>query len=286
MQVQNLRLRARTKLAWDSDSKENVDLYIANGELGRMMKVETFGQQKFGRVRFETTPHVTVKVDGAWAETMLDLGYAMSVHKSQGSDFGGVVVVIPQEERQRLVSRELLYTALTRFTNRLYLLIQGKPGEIGPLLRGLWLGSSDHLRRNTSLYGLRQAIADLDDFRPEQRIHRTLRDELVRSKSEALIATQLHHAKLSYYYERPLVAPDGTLRRPDFTIPVETPDGPAVFYWEHWGMRGDPAYDVSIKRRQSWYKKHGFASQLIETDEIGGFDQMKIDRIIQSRLKP
>jgi ATP-dependent exoDNAse (exonuclease V) alpha subunit len=286
MQVQNQRRAARTKIAWDDQLEKNVDLYVANGELGRMMTVDGQGRDKFGRVRFETTPGVTVKVDGEWAETMLDLGYAMSVHKSQGSDFGGVVVVVPKEEQQRLMSRELLYTALTRFTNRLYLLIQGKPGDIGALLRGLWLGSSDHLRRNTSLYGLRQAIADLDNFRPEQRIHRTLRDELVRSKSEALIATQLHHAKIGYYYELPLIAPDGTVRRPDFTIPVETPDGPAVFYWEHWGMRGDPAYDASIKRRQDWYAKHGFAAQLIESDEVGGFDQKRIARIIADRLQP
>ena len=289
LQVKNQRLQARNRLAWEDGSDKKgkyIDFYVANGDIGRMMKVDTSSKEKFGHVRFETAPRVSVKVDEAWAGTMLDLGYAMSVHKSQGSDFGGVVVVIPQEERQRLVSRELLYTALTRFTARLYLLIQGKPGEIGPLLRGLWLGSSDHLRRNTSLYGLRKAIANLDDFRPEQRIHRTLRDELVRSKSEALIATQLHLAKLGYYYERPLVALDGTVRRPDFTIPVETPDGPGVVYWEHWGMRGDLAYDASIKRRQDWYKAHGFGEQLIETDEVGGFDQKKIERVIQDRLMP
>jgi hypothetical protein len=83
-----------------------------------------------------------------------------------------------------------------------------------------------------------------------------------------------------------LVAADGTVRRPDFTIPVETPEGPAVFYWEHWGMRGDPAYDASVKRRQNWYKTHGFGDQLIETDEVGGFDQKKIERVIQEKLVP
>jgi hypothetical protein len=51
-------------------------------------------------------------------------------------------------------------------------------------------------------------------------------------------------------------------------------------------MRGDPAYDASIRRRQDWYKKHGFAAQLIESDEVGGFDQKRIDKVIRDRLKP
>lgn len=38
---------------------------------------------------------------------------AMTIHKSQGSEFDEVVVVLPQEEN-RILSRELIYTAVTR----------------------------------------------------------------------------------------------------------------------------------------------------------------------------
>jgi ATP-dependent exoDNAse (exonuclease V) alpha subunit len=284
LQTQNIRFKAHQKIAWDG--KANVDGYLANGELGRIMKLEwsKYDQQNIAWGRFETNLGLAIKIDGAWAERMLDLGYAMTVHKAQGSDFSGVVVVLPREERQHLMSRELLYTALTRFTQRLYLLIQGKPGDVDPLLRGLWLGSSDFLRRNTSLFGLRRAVPDLEDYRPEQRIHKTLREELVRSKSEALIANLLHASKVPYYYEKPLVAPDGSVRRPDFTIPVETPDGPDVRYWEHWGKLGDPGYDASVKRRRAWYQQHGFMDRLIETDEQGGFDSTRITHLIRSRI--
>ena len=48
----------------------------------------------------------------------------MSVRKAQGSDFAGVLLVLPAEGRQLLISRELLYTALTRFTRKLYLLVK------------------------------------------------------------------------------------------------------------------------------------------------------------------
>lgn len=39
--------------------------------------------------------------------------FAMTIHKSQGSEFDEVVVVLPQEEN-RILSRELIYTAVTR----------------------------------------------------------------------------------------------------------------------------------------------------------------------------
>jgi ATP-dependent exoDNAse (exonuclease V) alpha subunit len=39
--------------------------------------------------------------------------HAMTIHKSQGSQFDEVVVVLP-DEASRLLTRELLYTAVTR----------------------------------------------------------------------------------------------------------------------------------------------------------------------------
>ncbi len=42
---------------------------------------------------------------------LLELAYAITVHKSQGSEFGKTFLVLPSDLR---ISRELLYTALTR----------------------------------------------------------------------------------------------------------------------------------------------------------------------------
>jgi exodeoxyribonuclease V alpha subunit len=47
--------------------------------------------------------------------------YAMTVHKSQGSEFGHTVLVLPEEPCQ-VLGRELLYTALTRAKNRFTLM--------------------------------------------------------------------------------------------------------------------------------------------------------------------
>lgn len=43
-----------------------------------------------------------------------ELGFALTVHKSQGSEYDHVVVVFPPEGARRLLTRELVYTAVTR----------------------------------------------------------------------------------------------------------------------------------------------------------------------------
>ena len=43
--------------------------------------------------------------------------HALTIHKSQGSQFGEVVVSLPSEH-SRLLTRELLYTAVTRASRR------------------------------------------------------------------------------------------------------------------------------------------------------------------------
>lgn len=49
--------------------------------------------------------------------------HAMTIHKSQGSQFDEVVVILP-DEASRLLTRELLYTAVTRASTRVWLLAE------------------------------------------------------------------------------------------------------------------------------------------------------------------
>lgn len=44
----------------------------------------------------------------------LELAYAMTVHKSQGSEFEAVIVALPNGIARRLLTRNILYTAITR----------------------------------------------------------------------------------------------------------------------------------------------------------------------------
>jgi exodeoxyribonuclease V alpha subunit len=49
-----------------------------------------------------------------------ETAFAMTIHKSQGSEFDGVLVMLP-EQRSRVLTRELLYTAITRAKHRVTL---------------------------------------------------------------------------------------------------------------------------------------------------------------------
>ncbi len=49
-----------------------------------------------------------------------ETAFAMTVHKSQGSEFDGILVMLP-EQRSRVLTRELLYTAITRAKRRVAL---------------------------------------------------------------------------------------------------------------------------------------------------------------------
>jgi exodeoxyribonuclease V alpha subunit len=55
--------------------------------------------------------------------TDVETVFAMTVHKSQGSEFEKVLLVMPKAKELPLLTRELLYTGITRAKNQL--LLQG-----------------------------------------------------------------------------------------------------------------------------------------------------------------
>jgi exodeoxyribonuclease V alpha subunit len=46
--------------------------------------------------------------------------FAMTIHKSQGSEFNEVLVILPQAAEVAILTRELLYTAVTRARSKVY----------------------------------------------------------------------------------------------------------------------------------------------------------------------
>jgi exodeoxyribonuclease V alpha subunit len=52
--------------------------------------------------------------------------WAITVHKSQGSEFDSVLMLLPADAQAELLSRELLYTAITRARQRFLLHGSGK----------------------------------------------------------------------------------------------------------------------------------------------------------------
>jgi hypothetical protein len=102
------------------------------------------------------------------------------------------------------------------------------------------------------------------DWFNEGRIHSTLTEYLVRSKSEVIIANLLQQDEIEFEYEKRLVAPDGSFYLPDFTLSIRGEE----YYWEHLGLLENEDYNNHWKNKKAWYNKH-FPEQLLTTEDGG-----------------
>ncbi len=292
--VINLQNSGRRKVFPDRDS------YVANGDVGLVVgayktkkRPKLFNQLE---VEFTSQPGFDYKF-GLWefgdeGSPPLELAYALTVHKTQGSEFGTTFVVLPNP--CWLLSRELLYTALTRQQNRVVILHQGE-------LRDLRKFSQEHYseiaQRLTNLFEVPNPVSFEFDgserFLEEGLIHRTKRGELVRSKSEVIIANELLAQGIDRYeYESAVKLSNGETRYPDFTI-IDDDTG-ETFYWEHLGLLHNPDYAARWERKRASYHESGIRTRgeggetgtLITTrdDPAGGIDAQAIAALISDML--
>lgn len=273
------------KKAWPQSGGRN---YIANGEVGIACSCYfTKGDHKYLKVEFLSQKgflysYAKEDFDDEIANAPLELAYALTVHKSQGSQFDTVILVLA--EPCRIISRELLYTALTRQVEKIIILYNQEPYH---LLKYSSEENSDIAKRFTDLFAdvfpdMRPQIVQVgNQFYEEKLIHKTIRGELVRSKSEVIIANALYNHNLDYVYEPELVL-EGKVYRPDFKI--EDADTGDVWYWEHCGMMDNPKYKKFWENKKAFYKKNGIEEDknlIVTYDEDGAFDSQKLEEIIK-----
>lgn len=241
--------------------------YLANGEIGLAVGMwKTRGNPNILNVEFSSQKGYQYSFYASdftdEGDAALELAYALTIHKAQGSQFKLTVVVIP--ESHPILSRELVYTALTRHGKRVVVMHQGPRS----LLKDLTAPHrSEAARRMTNLVSDCRMVeipqAKGSTFLQEGLVYRTARGLAVRSKSEWIISEALASSGVAFEYEKALTLA-GVTRYPDFTIEDEIRGN--NYYWEHLGMLDRPDYRKAWDKKLAWYKANG----ILPVEEGGG----------------
>lgn len=257
--------------------------YLANGEIG--IVVDGFKSKEYTNIEFSS--QLGVKYGFSYKDfsdekdiNPIELAYSITVHKAQGSQFDTVILVIPKN--CRIISRELIYTALTRQKKKIVILSQE---SVHALKKYSLDNSSETAQRLTNLFIQSTPIynEEKNTFLDVNLIHRNSKGDLFRSKSEVIISERLLAHGISYGYEEPLKL-NGKTRYPDFTFENDYGD---IYYWEHCGLMNDLGYKKRWEDKLKLYKVNGITpieegGNLIITYEDGtnGIDVQYLDSII------
>ena len=244
---------SKRKNVWPPENSLN---YVANGEIGMVI-----GQFKQAYHKFKGKPQNTeiefTSQKGykytfkAWefreeGNNPLELAYAITVHKAQGSEFGKVFLIIPNP--CFLLTREMLYTSLTRQKDKVIMLYQGSVFDTKTLASPL---KSDALKRITNLFIKPELVEVEGQYLEKNLIHQASDGKMLRSKSELLIYQRLLDQNIVPLYEKKLVIKE-VEKLPDFTI--ENEETGEVYYWEHCGMLYDLEYKQRWEEKYQWYR--------------------------------
>lgn len=273
---------------WDGSSGRS---YIANGEIGLMSsypgqygrndKNKKYYKFRFGSFGEKVFSYTKLDFGGDNSDSKLELAYALTIHKAQGSSFGKTIVVI--NGRSTFITKELLYTAFSRQKEQLIILSDLSVEELFKYSSDWY---SDTKQRYTDLFEIPNIIEVESNrqnrFFEENLIHRTIRGELVRSKSEVIVANILNQLGVEYAYEESLRV-EGKTYIPDFTLRHQG----NIAYLEHLGMLQVASYKRNWDRKRSNYEKAGISERegnlIITQDGLdGSLDAEEIERKIRA----
>lgn len=183
------------------------------------------------------------------------LGYAITVHKSQGGDYDEVILIL--SESSRFLTKELFYTAVTRIKGKLHILISSQlSGRLPDFLKKI-LDNSELNRRKTLLFNQSVDLRRMYPF-----IMSNGQTIMLRSKIEKIIANSLKEMQIDFEYE-----PKDFLFQysivPDFKLKLNS----GIFYLEHLGRMNNPVYRKRWYRKLAKYKEIGIYPELITTSE-------------------
>lgn len=104
-----MQVRNNYDIVWEKqDDPQDVGSGMFNGDVGKILQISLPEESLL--IQFDDRiAHYTFDMLGE-----LELAYAMTVHKSQGSEFDAIIVALPKGIGRRLLTRNILYTAITR----------------------------------------------------------------------------------------------------------------------------------------------------------------------------
>jgi exodeoxyribonuclease V alpha subunit len=111
--------------------ENNYQVGLFNGDIGFIWRDQQGHLMAFfeGDSKTQTTNITTDKNESKNYRTFMisqlpqyETVYAMTIHKTQGSEFNHVLMILPEQSDHQLLSRELLYTGITRAKQQLTVL--------------------------------------------------------------------------------------------------------------------------------------------------------------------
>lgn len=112
-------------------TRNNYRLAVMNGEVGKVDSIDQGGRKVV--VRYPDKPEDRfIRYERPSDLAQLELAYALTVHKFQGSQIP-IVIFLCHSIHKYMLSRQLLYTALTRARKRVYLI--GDSGGVAHALK-------------------------------------------------------------------------------------------------------------------------------------------------------
>ena len=263
--VGDIEFKLFDKVMHTENEYKGQDLLVSNGSLGAIMNN--------GKVFF-TDSEKTISIKDLKTKNKLELAYAITVHKSQGSGFNHVFIVLP--EKAQYTSRELFYTALTRAKNKVTVFIQQGNDIIDPP------EFFNKIKSNSSVVGRRTSLfSDCDQtyaYAPDDGVIVKSRVEYIIYRK--LLEAQRRHGGFSFKYEELYQVNGQNFNiHPDFVIRFGES---RVVFWEHLGRVTSPAYMKGWDKRRKIYEDKNDFDNVITTDELQGISDEKIEMIIEN----
>jgi exodeoxyribonuclease V alpha subunit len=118
-------------------------LGVFNGDIGLVLKAP--GARAAPRVYFLEGPQLRSVLASRLSD--VETAFALTVHKSQGSEFEHTVLALPEQAAAQVLTRELAYTGITR-AREAFTLVSPQPGVLAAAVE----------RRTQRASGLREAL--------------------------------------------------------------------------------------------------------------------------------